>query len=108
LPGADAQTYAWATAGLAARVAPLPKLDAAATGAYVGQYGMRRVFLVDGALTFQREGRPQLTMVRYGDDLFSLGEDDNTRVQFQRKDGKITGFDMTTEDGQSIVVPRTQ
>jgi hypothetical protein len=108
MPGADAGDYAWAMTGLAARAVPLAKLDAAATNAYVGSYGVRRVFLVDGTLTFQREGRPPLTMMRYGDDLFSLGDDDNTRVQFQRKDGKITGFDMSTADGQHIAVARTK
>lgn len=103
--GADKHEYEWAMLGLQARLTPLPKLDAPAMAAYAGDYGVRTISIKDGALVFQRQGRPARTLTLLADDTFAI--DDNTRVHFRRDGGKITGFDMSTVDGQHIAAERT-
>jgi Peptidase family S41/N-terminal domain of Peptidase_S41 in eukaryotic IRBP len=105
--GADAQGIAWATVGEKARLASQPKLDASAMADYAASYGDRTIRIEDGALVYQRTGRPVLTMTLLSPDLFTLGEDDQTRVQFHRADGKITGFDLMSQDGRTIAVARS-
>lgn len=106
-PGPFAQDYAWAIEGEKAKLAPAIKLDAAAMADYAGTYGARTVRVEDGKLVFQRQGRGPLTMTPMSADLFSLGDADRYRLQFHRKDGKVTGFDMTTSDGQTVAAERS-
>jgi hypothetical protein len=105
-PGANAQDYQWAITGLKARLAP-PQLDAIALTAYAGVYGVRTITLEKGGLIFQRAGRSPKPMTALAADLFTLGDTDDTRLIFHRSEGRVTGFDMVTEDGQSIAVART-
>jgi hypothetical protein len=106
-PGPYAQDYAWAIAGENAKLSPPAKLDAAAMAEYAGTYGVRTIHVEDGALIFQRQGRPALTLTPMTADLFTVGDGDHIRVRFQRANGKITGFDMITADGQTISASRS-
>ncbi|HEX2591160.1 MAG TPA: S41 family peptidase [Rhizomicrobium sp.] len=101
----DAKDYEWAMQDLQARITPPAKLDTAAQTAYAGDYGVRHVMLENGDLIFQRDGRAKKPMLLIGTDLFSI--DDETHVAFQRTDGKVTGFVMTTSAGDSIPAQRT-
>lgn len=103
--GDDKSEYDWAMSGLKAHLSPSPKLSDTAMAAYAGSYGARKVWVADGALLYQREGRPQRTLTYLADDTFAI--DDTTRIHFRRDGGKITGFDMSTADGQQIPVDRT-
>jgi len=107
-PGSDKDATAWAITGLTARLSPHARLDDAAMAAYAGTYGIRTVTFKDGALLYQRESRAIRSLTRLGDDLFTIGDTDDTRIRFRRKDGKITGFDMLTVDGQTIPIERTR
>jgi hypothetical protein len=106
-PGPYAQDYAWAIVGESARLSPAAKLDAAAMAEYAGAYGDRTIRIESGALIFQRQGRPPRMLNPMAPDLFMLDTDDQVRVRFQRANGKITGFDMTTSDGQTISANRS-
>lgn len=106
-PGPHAQDYAWAIAGENAKLSPAAKPDAAAMAEYAGAYGDRTVRIDNGALIFQRQGRPPRTMNFMASDLFMFDTDDQIRVRFQRENGKITGFDMMTADGQTISASRS-
>jgi C-terminal processing protease CtpA/Prc len=106
-PGPHAQDYAWAIAGETAKLSPAAKLDVAAMGEYAGAYGDRAVRIENGALIFQRQGRPPRTMSLMSPDLFTLDTDDQFRLRFQRANGKIAGFDIMTADGQTVSVNRS-
>jgi len=90
--------YEWDIAGLQAKVKPLV-LPSAALDAYVGTYGIRRIWREGATLMFQREQRDPTTMIPMGNDLFGLANSPFVRVQFRRNGGRITGFDQITKDG---------
>ncbi len=99
------QEYAWALVAAEAAIKPF-KADAAALGAYAGQYGVRKVWLADDGLAYQREGRDATTLTPLGPDLFALGNSSDQRVQFRRADGRVIGFDILTADGQRVPAER--
>jgi hypothetical protein len=105
-PGENSKDYTWALEAANARLVPV-KLDASAMPAYVGAYGVRSITLRDGALVFQRQGRPALTMTPMANDLFTLGDGDHVRLRFHRADGKVTGFDMISPDGHMVTADRS-
>jgi hypothetical protein len=90
--------YEWDIAGLQAKVKPLV-LPPAALDAYVGTYGIRRVWREGTTLMFQREQREPTVMTPMGNDLFGLGNSSFVRVQFRRNGGRVVGFDQVTKDG---------
>jgi hypothetical protein len=106
LPGARTDEIDWAVTRIDARLTPVT-LKPDALAAYEGIYGVRKVTLTDGALTFQREGRPVRAMTALGEDLFTLGDDDATRIRFRRDDGKVAGFDLLSAGAPPIAVDRT-
>jgi len=99
------QDYAWALVAAQAAITPF-KVDAAALGAYAGQYGARKVWLADTGLAYQREGREATTLTPLAPDLFALGNSPDQRVQFRRAAGRVVGFDIVTADGQRIPAER--
>ena len=105
-PGANAKDYEWTMTALRARVVP-PHLSEAALAAYAGTYGIRTIILTGGQLVFQREGRPPKTMSPLAADLFTVGDDDQTRLAFHRAGDRIVGFDMVTADNQVVAVERS-
>lgn len=105
--GADRATYEWAIAGLQAQIKPI-RLTEAEMRVYVGVYGVRRVFIADGLLKYQREDLPPATLTPMGDDLFALSNTDEVRIRFRRKDGRVVGFDQVFSGGEpSITIDRT-
>ncbi|MEI9995762.1 MAG: S41 family peptidase [Rhizomicrobium sp.] len=102
---AHREDYAWALVAADAALHP-PRLDAAALAAYAGKYGARKIWLADGVLQYQREGREATTLTPLADDLFALDNNPEVRVRFRRAGGKIAGFDSITADGQAIPAAR--
>ena len=98
--------YAWPIAGLEARLNP-PAPDAAALAAYAGDYGERTVRLENGTLIFQRQGREAQPLTPLAADLFAFVNDEHTRARFRREGGRVTGFDLLRDDGQTTAVART-
>lgn len=90
--------YDWDIAGLQAKLKPVA-LPPAALDAYVGTYGIRRVWRDGATLMFQREQREPATMIPMGNDLFGLSHSPTVRLQFRRNGGRVTGFDQVTKDG---------
>lgn len=104
-PAAHRQEYEWALAGAKGKMHPVT-LDAAALAGYAGQYGERKIWVADGGLAYQRQGRDATKLIPLGDDLFGFANSEDIRAHFRRVDGKVVGFDMLTSDGQSIPVNR--
>ncbi len=71
----------------------------AALDAYVGTYGIRRIWREGTTLMFQREQREPTMLTPMGPDLFALGNTTQIRVQFRRNGGRVVGFDQITKDG---------
>ncbi len=105
-PGAKADAYDWAIAGLEAHMHPVT-VDPATQASYAGIYGDRTIRLQDGKLIFQRAGRDPTTLSPLSPDLFEFGNSAHVRLRFRREAGRVTGFDMITDDGQTIAVPRS-
>lgn len=90
--------YEWDIAGLQTKLRPVP-MPPAALDAYVGTYGIRRIWREGTTLMFQREQRDPTVMIPMGNDLFGLANSPNVRVQFRRSNGRVIGFDQITKDG---------
>lgn len=102
------QSLDWTLAGIEARAKKVV-LDAAALSAYVGVYGPRRITLENGVLHYQREGRPRMTLIPAGDDLFLLEGMDGFRARFGRDaSGRIDRIIGLYEDGRNDENPRTE
>lgn len=91
---------------LAWAVAPGP-LTAAEKADFTGRFGVREVRLDGDALIYQREGGPIHALKAVGGDMFDLGETGN-RLQFRRRDGRVTGFLLITPEGSFGDAPRTE
>jgi hypothetical protein len=90
--------YDWDIAGLQAKLRPMV-VPPAALDAYVGTYGIRRIWREGATLMFQREQRDPTVMIPMGNDLFGLANSPLVRVQFRRNGGRVVGFDQVTKDG---------
>ncbi len=99
------EEYDWALVAANAALHPV-RPDAAVLAAYAGKYGTRKIWIADGALMYQREGREATVLTPLADDLFAMAGTDEVRVRFRRDGGRITGFDTVTADGQAVPVPR--
>ncbi|HST37581.1 MAG TPA: retropepsin-like aspartic protease [Allosphingosinicella sp.] len=74
---------------------------------YVGRYEQRTVRIENGGLIYQREGRDPLQLRCLGEDLFespAVGD----LIQFRRREGRITGFDIVGRDNRVSAVPRVE
>jgi hypothetical protein len=99
--------YQWALEGAQAEMHPMV-LDAAALAAFAGQYeGDRKIWIADGRVYYRRGDREPTTIIPLGDDLFAFRNTDASRLHFKREAGKIEGFDIVSDDGQSIPAKRT-
>ncbi|MCE9521421.1 MAG: S41 family peptidase [Alphaproteobacteria bacterium] len=99
-------SYAWDIAGLEAAMKPV-KLSEQALDAYVGTYGIRRIWREGATLKFQREQRPPTELIAMGPDLFGLANTAVVRLRFRRENGRVVGFDQVTKIGVLGTVERT-
>lgn len=99
--------YRWALAGVQAEMHPMV-LDPTTLAAYSGHYeGERKVWFEDGRLRYRRGDREPTMLSALGDDIFAFGNTENSRLHFQRENGKIQGFEILSDDGQTVPVKRT-
>jgi len=97
----------WALEGLKSDLRPL-RLAGPEMSAFVGAYGPRRVFLRDGALWYQREGRSAYRLEPMGKDLFRIHELDYFRVAFARDaGGRVVRLVGRYDDGRTDENERT-
>jgi hypothetical protein len=90
----------WLREGLQATLAPFAVTEAALR-AYAGSYGPRRITLENGALYYQREGRPKFPLVPMADALFVAPDADYFRIAFERDaKGKVVRIVGIYEDGR--------
>ena len=73
----------WTISGLEATADPV-SLDEKEMKLYAGQYGPRKVWLEDGALWYEREGRGKHRLTPMGDGWFLVGELDFFRIEFEQ------------------------
>jgi hypothetical protein len=98
--------YDWDIAGLEATLKPV-QVSTQVLDAYVGTYGVRRVWREGTTLKFQREQRPPTELVALGPDLFGLANTAAVRLKFRREGGRVVGFDQVTKEGVIGTVERT-
>ncbi|MEQ1865494.1 MAG: S41 family peptidase [Micropepsaceae bacterium] len=98
--------YAWDIAGLEATLKPV-QVSTQELDAYVGTYGVRRIWREGATLKFQREQRPVTDLIPMGPDLFGLASTASVRLQFRRANGRVVGFDQVTKSGIVGTVERT-
>lgn len=96
----------WAATGLRGRLKP-PHPTRGDLQAYAGRYGIRTIRVESDALVFQRDGRDPLVLTPLEPDLFAFPNTPDIRVRFRRTDGKVTGFDQVTVDGQVVPSDRS-
>ncbi len=83
---------AWALQGLEAEKNPV-RLDEKSMDAFVGVYGPRKIWLENGILFYQREGRPKYKLIPMGEDTFIVEGLDYFRIKFNRDNsGKVIEF----------------
>ena len=99
-------SYAWALQFVEARLNPVT-LEAAQLAAYAGGYGPRRIILEDGALYYQREGRPRYGLEPLGQDRFAVVGLDYFMVEFGRDAaGRVDRLIGHYDDGHTDGNPR--
>jgi hypothetical protein len=104
--GSRLREYEWAMAGPHARLDPVTPTEGQLR-AYAGDYGIRKIWVERGTLTFQREKLEPSVLNPLGPDLFEFARDPRIRLRFQRQDGQVTGFEMFGEQGDPVTVKRT-
>ncbi|HEX7343988.1 MAG TPA: S41 family peptidase [bacterium] len=93
-------TLAWAQVSLENEIHPY-HVATKDLKQYIGNFGPRRIFLENGALIYQREGRPKYRMVPMAKDLFAVEDLDYFRLRFARDDkGKIDAVVGLYDDGR--------
>lgn len=98
--------YEWALAAIEAQLKPVT-VAPETLAAYAGQYGDRRVWVENGGLKYQREGRDALDLTPLAPDLFAMSNDERVRIRFRLAGGAVVGFAMLFDDGMSRNVDRS-
>lgn len=99
--------YLWHLEAQQAKIHPVSPA-AADLQALAGTYGPRRVTLEDGALYYQREGRPKGRLLPLTADTFALENAPMFRIHFIREGGRVTALEGRYEDGRTDLSPRTE
>ncbi len=67
----------------------------------MGVYDPRKITFENGALYYQREGRPKMKMIPVNEDTFMFEEIDYFHLQIITKDGKAVGVKGLYDSGRS-------
>lgn len=98
---------AWSLGTLEARLHPVT-LDPERLKQYPGKYGPRTITLEDGALYYQREGRPKYKMIPMSQETFMFDDPGYFRLRFVcEAAGKATEVEGLYDDGHTDRDPRT-
>jgi hypothetical protein len=98
-PGPEQSRYAWLAESLKARVQPTELADK--PEAYVGRFGERTIRIADGAIVYQRDGRPPMKLLPLAPDLFVLDGDPGTRIRIRREGGHAAAIELLRDDGST-------
>lgn len=102
--GVDAereQVLTWHIAGLKAELHPITLSDTQMAPC-VGTYGPRTITLEEGALFYQREGRPKFLMIPMAEDVFRFEGLEFFRLRFVREtDGVATAIVGMYDNGRT-------
>ncbi|RKR82063.1 peptidase S41-like protein [Mucilaginibacter gracilis] len=98
---------AWALAPLKAAQYPVV-LPLDLLRSYEGSYseGIRKLFLEDGKLYFQRTGQPKYALEPLAEDLFQVPALPYLRLKITKQGDKVTGFVRVYQDGSSFTEKR--
>ncbi len=89
----------WALQGMECQLNPVVLRREQLTE-YTGAYGPRSIFLEEGGLYYQREGRPKMLLAPMGKDLFRVGDLEYFRLRFERDgSGKVIRAVGLYDDG---------
>lgn len=98
---------AWSLGTLEARLHPVT-LDPERLKQYPGTYGPRTITLENGALYYQREGRPKYKMIPMSQETFMFDDPGYFRLRFAcDATGKATEVEGLYDDGHTDRDPRT-
>jgi len=98
----------WLLDGLAVETNSVTVPDTLLAGC-AGTYGPRSVRFRNGALYYQREGRPEFRMIPMGGDRFMVETLDYFRLQFRRdSSGNVTELVGQYDNGGTDANPRTR
>jgi hypothetical protein len=101
------QSLAWTREGLAARLQPFAVAETA-LHSYAGTFGPRVITLEGGALKYQRQGRPKVTLVPMAQDLFVAPDLGYFRIRFERgPGGEVARLVGLYPDGRSDTSERS-
>lgn len=104
----DAAALSWAIDGLESERHPAA-VDLSTLERYAGSYGPRELFVEDGKLLYQREGRPAATAIPMTETLFRFDEFDYFRLEVVLDDqGRPTKLVGHYSDGRTDESPRTE
>jgi len=93
--------FEWARDDLRSRREPV-EISRREASALVGSYGPRRISLVRGQLSYQRDAGPSHELSPMGGDRFRVGELDFFRVRFERDDsGRVVRLEGQYADGRT-------
>jgi hypothetical protein len=103
----DAAPYRWALAEVEARLTPY-ELPAGKLDEYAGTFGPRRIYVEDGALYYQREGRPAYLLSPLSEDVFMVEGLDFFRLEAARDGaGRVVRLVGHYDDGRTDGNDRT-
>jgi hypothetical protein len=104
----DRAGYDWSIEALEAAASPAT-FTAKDLAAFVGTYGPRKVWIEDGHLVQQREGRSKLTLVPMTGTTFTAKGVDYVRFTFVKDEkGRVTKVVLTYDNGQRDEDARTK
>jgi hypothetical protein len=98
--------YDWILVARKAKLNPVHP-DDKILKSYAGEYGERKVFYEKAGLTYQRTG-PKYHLLPLTATLFAVEGLDYFRVEFEVKDGKVTGLVGLYDNGERQPSPRTK
>ena len=97
----DRHYYTWHADILRARLDPV-RVNTKTLESYAGQYGPRRLFVEDGQLFYQREGRPELKLMPINQTTFILPDHPEVRIMVEIEDQKAIALIVEYDNGHKM------
>lgn len=92
--------YSWHIEGIKAKINPVDS-EELNLEQYVGEYGPRSIFLDNGKLYYQREGRNRFSLIPMGNHWFMLEGLEYFRVEFEFNDENVTALIGHYDNGRT-------
>lgn len=98
----DKFRYEWHIESLKAELNPI-EVNPIILKSYVGKYGPRTITFENGALYYQRKGRPKYKMIPLTEELFMFKELEYFRIKVIKEDGVIKGLMGMYDNGRTDI-----